>query len=181
MLCLVIENVSKCWSPFLLSISQMMALIRSLVRPTIWGNCARWMFKFYGGYIFPCSSEIFLKISLKIRIKVLSHPSGIELTSSTNTLGTNSIPKKYLYRHDYHHNLPPLTTHLASGSPTPYPRWLPTGTYTIWSAIQKYYFLINHNKSSITLWSLHTKYSANHEWPMHWCEQSVQTYYSPSH
>ena len=29
----------------------MMALIRSLVIPTIWGNYARWMFKFYSGYL----------------------------------------------------------------------------------------------------------------------------------
>ena len=35
--------------------------------------------------------------NFKIRIKVLSHPSVIELTSSTNTLGTNSIPQNYLY------------------------------------------------------------------------------------
>ena len=31
----------------------MMALIRSLVIPTIWGNCARCMFKFDSGYFFP--------------------------------------------------------------------------------------------------------------------------------
>ena len=35
-------NCSKMLFTFLLSNSQMMALIRSLVIPTIWGNCARW-------------------------------------------------------------------------------------------------------------------------------------------
>ena len=58
------------------------------------------LFKFYSGYFFPCSSEIFLKIHLKIRTKV-PQPSENELTSSTNTLGTNSPLQWYLYRHHY--------------------------------------------------------------------------------
>ena len=115
MLYLVIETskmlITQCRSP--LSVEQFpndgRALIRSLVIPTILGNCARWI-KFNLGYFFPCSSEIFLRISLKIRTKVLPHPSWNELTSSR----TNSTPQWYLHRHDHHHNLP----HLASGSPT---------------------------------------------------------------
>ena len=163
MLYFVIETVSKCWSPFLLSISQMMALIRSLVRPTFWVNCARWRFKFYSWYFFPCSSEKFLKFSLKIRIKVLPHPSGNELKSSTNILGTNSPPQRYLHRRDYRHNLPPFDHAPCLRQPhTTSPRWLPTATCIIWSTIQKYYLLTNHIKSSITSWSPHTKYSAIH-------------------
>ena len=71
--------------------------------------------------------------------------------SSTNTLGTNSTPQWYLYRHDCHHNLQPYDHAPCLRQPhTTYPRWLPTETYTISSTIQKYYFLTNHNKSSIT-------------------------------
>ena len=43
----------------------MMALIHSLVIPTIWGNCARCMFKFDSWSFFPCNSEILLKIRTK--------------------------------------------------------------------------------------------------------------------
>ena len=77
------------------------------------------------------------------------HPSGNE-PSSANTLGTNSTPQCYLYRHDYHHNLRPFDyAHCLCQHHTIYPRWLPT-TFTISSTVQKYYFLTNHNKSSIT-------------------------------
>ena len=72
---------------FLLSISQMMALIRSLVIPTIWENCARCLFKFDSGYFFPCSSEIFLKI----RTKVINHPSG----NGTNVIYQHSWNQFY--------------------------------------------------------------------------------------
>ena len=140
MLYLVIETVPKCWSSFLLRISQMMALIRSLIIPTIWGNFARCMFKFDSGYFFPCSSEIFLKI----RTKASTHPSGNILLEPIHRNGiyidmtTTTISSR-------------LTTHLASGSPTQHnPRWLPTASYTISSTIQKCYFLTNHNKLSIT-------------------------------
>ena len=109
---------------------------------------------FCSGYFFPCNFEIFLKIylkiCLKIRTKVLPHPSGNELTSSTNTLGTNSTPQWYLYRIDYHHNLPPFDHAPYLRQPhTTYTRWIPTATFTIWSTIQKYNFLTIHNKSSI--------------------------------
>ena len=95
---------------FLLSISQMMALIRCSVTPTIWGNCARWMFKFYCEYFFH-SSEIFDFFFL-IRTKILPHPLRSELTSFI-ILHHNSIhigmTTTTISRH--------LTTHLASGGP----------------------------------------------------------------
>ena len=62
--------------------------------------------------LFPCSSEIFLKISLKIRTKILPHPLGSELTSFIN-LHHNSI---YIGM-TTNNNLRHLTTHLASCGP----------------------------------------------------------------
>ena len=77
-----------------------------------------------------------LKFFWKLEPRSSPHPSGNELTSSTNTLRT-------LYQHDYNHNLPPFDhAPCLWQHHTTYPRWLPTATYTISSTIQKY-FLTN--------------------------------------
>ena len=59
------------------------------------------------------SSEIFLKISSKIRTKVLPHHFGNELTSSTNTLGTYYIAIVF------------ISAWLPPQSPAVWPRTLP--------------------------------------------------------
>ena len=113
---------------------------------TTWENCALCMFKLICMF-FPCSSEIFLKI----RTKVLPQPSWNELMFISSPLGTISTPQWYLYRHDYHLDLPPFDHAPCLRQPhTTYPRCQPTATYKISSTMQKYYFLTNHNKSSIT-------------------------------
>ena len=104
----------------------------------------------YSGYFFeffPCSSEIFPKISLKIRTKVLQQPSRNELTASTNKpiLHHSSIyigmTTTTISRH--------LTMHLASSVPRQhtlidYQQQLACSS----EQYKKYYFWTSHNKSS---------------------------------
>ena len=151
MLYLVIETVPN-WSAFLLSISQMMTLVRSLVTSTIWGISARCMFKFDSEYFFHAALKFFWIFFWKLEQRSSPHPSGNELTSSTNTL------EPILHRNGIYIDMITTTINLPPFDHPPciqqlnttYPRWLPTATYTISSIIQKYYFLSNHNKSSIT-------------------------------